>query len=412
MGRTHRDRVQQAQSMKTIDALPAPVAPKQWRTRNAVIEAQSAGQLISALLIKRGWSQRTLARILDVGESRLTRMIADKQPVDAQFALLLQDVFGAPAEQFLALRTNCELADARRTRALDPKFAERVRLYGELPIGDMIRRGWLSARAVHDADDVAAELLKLFDVDCAERIDDVVQALACDDDSRKTLLHAAWLMRLRHICSGQRLSGTYAPQRLREGLVQLRAQMRGRDDVRNVPAILSSCGVHLAIIEPLNGGELDGGCIETADGVPAIGLSLQYDRLDHFWLVLRHQLEHVLNDSPLTASLDIDLSGGHDRLTDLVAERERAANKAAHEFCIARKQVDEFLETTGPIVTECDLEERAGQLGLHPSILATEITQRMQRPNRFRCTAPKVRAHLAAGAVVDGWGHPTGKRMN
>jgi HTH-type transcriptional regulator/antitoxin HigA len=404
--------MQQAQSMKTIDALPASVAPKQWRTRNAKIDAQSPGQLISALLIKRGWSQRTLARILDVGESQLTRLIADKQPVDAQFALMLQEVFGAPAEQFLALRANCELAYARRTRALDPKFAERMRLYGELPIGDMIRRGWLNARAVHDAGDVAASLLTLFDVDCAERIDDVLQAMACDDDSQKTLLHAAWLMRLRHICAGRKLSGTYTPQRLREGLVQLRAQMRRRDDVRKVPAILSSCGVDLAIIEPLKGGDLDGGCIETADGVPAIGLSLRHDRLDHFWLALRHQLEHILNDSPMTASLDIDLSGGQNRLTDLVAEREHAANEAAHEFCVARKQVDEFLETTGPIVTERDLEERAEQLGLHPSILATEIAQRMRRPNRFRCTAPKVRAHLAAQAIVDGWGHPTAKRMN
>ena len=377
-----------------------------------MIEAQSPGELISALLIKRGWNQRTLARILDVGESQLTRLIADKQPVEAQFALMLQDVFGAPAEQFLALRANCELADARRRRAVDPKFAERMRLYGELPIGDMIRRGWLNARAAHDADDVLASLLRLFDVDSAERIDDVLQALACDDDSRKTLLHAAWLMRLRDICDGQRLSGTYAPQRLREGLVQLRAQMRGRDDVRNVPTILSSCGVHLAIIEPLKGGELDGGCVKTADGAPAIGLSLRHDRLDHFWLALRHQLEHVLHDSPSTASLDIDLGGGHDRLTDWVAQREHAADLAAHEFFVARKQVDEFLETTGPIVTEHDLEEHAGQLGLHPSILATEIARRMQRPNRFRCTAPKVRAHLAVQAVVDGWGHPTAKRMN
>jgi HTH-type transcriptional regulator/antitoxin HigA len=139
---------------------------------------------------------------------------------------------------------------------------------------------------------------------------------------------------------------------------------------------------------------------------------LRHDRLDHFWLVLRHQLEHVLNDSPSTAWLDIDLGDGYERLTDLVEEREHAANKAAHEFFLTRKQVDEFLETTGPIVAERDLEERAGQLGLHPSILATEIARRMLRPDRFRCTAPKVRAHLAVQAIVDGWGHPIAKRMN
>ena len=127
---------------------------------------------------------------------------------------------------------------------------------------------------------------------------------------------------------------------------------------------------------------------------------------------MRHQSEHVLNDSPSTASLDIDLGGGHDGLTDWVAEREHAADEAGHDFFVVRHQVDEFLETTGPIVTERDLEERAGQLRLHPSILATEIARRMQRPNRFRCTAPNVRAHLAVEAIVDGWGHPTATRMN
>ena len=109
-----------------------------------------------------------------MGESRLTRVITDKQPVDAHFALLLQDVFGAPAEQFLALQSNCELAHARRTRTLSPKLTERLRLYGDLPISDMIKRGWLDAGAIHDTQAVETSLLNLFGVDCADHIDDVL----------------------------------------------------------------------------------------------------------------------------------------------------------------------------------------------------------------------------------------------
>ncbi len=144
-------------------------------------------------------------------------MIADKQPVGAQFALL-QDVFGAPAELFLALRANCANSqDARRTRPVDPTFAQRMRLYGELPLGDMLRRGWLNPHAVHDADDVLTSLLTLFDVDCAERIDDVLQALACDDDSRRRFFMPPGSCVCATSAMAKRLSGTYTPQRLRRG---------------------------------------------------------------------------------------------------------------------------------------------------------------------------------------------------
>jgi HTH-type transcriptional regulator / antitoxin HigA len=38
---------------------------------------------------------------------------------------------------------------------------------------------------------------------------------------------------------------------------------------------------------------LDGAALRLADGMPVIGLTLRYDRIDNFWFCLLHELAHV-----------------------------------------------------------------------------------------------------------------------
>jgi HTH-type transcriptional regulator/antitoxin HigA len=39
-------------------------------------------------------------------------------------------------------------------------------------------------------------------------------------------------------------------------------------------------------------------CLWLNDGTsPVIGMSLRFDRIDNFWFVLRHELEHVIQDT-------------------------------------------------------------------------------------------------------------------
>lgn len=367
-------------------------------------DTRTPGQLISTLLVRKGWSQRTLARILDVGESRLTRVITDKQPVDAHFALLLQDVFGAPAEQFLALQANCELAHARRTRTLSPKLTERLRLYGDLPISDMIKRGWLDAGAIHDTQAVETSLLNLFGVDCADHIDDVLGEVRSDDEAKKNLVHLAWLCRLGQLAGKPDCNRAYSRQALEEALPALRTKMRSRDGVGAVPSILRDCGVQFALIEPLKGGELDGGCIWLNGQRPAIGLSLRHDRLDHFWLVLRHQIEYILHEDGTHARLVLDFDRHLESPGGSVSAQERFAIEAAQEFCASSHQIDEFLQMTGAYVTERDIVQGAARLGVHPGILVATISRRIGKQHSFRRHALKVRAQLAENAMVDGWG--------
>ena len=59
---------------------------------------------------------------------------------------------------------------------------------------------------------------------------------------------------------------------------------------------------------------------------PAIAMSLRFDRINNFWFVLRHEIEHVLNkDGQAGFMLDIELSGVHwrDRTRILPRKKEK-----------------------------------------------------------------------------------------
>ena len=124
-------------------------------------EYKTPGQLIQALLDSRGWSQRVLAIVLNVDETGINKIVAGKRPVDAELALGLSQIFGVPAEDILQLQKEYDLAMARLISRPNPALATRATLFGELPVSEMIRRGWLKgATDVRRVEDVEAALCR------------------------------------------------------------------------------------------------------------------------------------------------------------------------------------------------------------------------------------------------------------
>ena len=119
---------------------------------DSIQDYKTPGQLIQKLLDDRGWSQRILGVVLGVDQTGLNKIIAGNRPLDADMALTLSIVFDVPAETFLQLQKNYDLALARLKSRPDPNLASRARLFGELPLADMVKRGWLDG--VDDIRDV------------------------------------------------------------------------------------------------------------------------------------------------------------------------------------------------------------------------------------------------------------------
>ncbi|MDO9255407.1 MAG: helix-turn-helix domain-containing protein, partial [Bacteroidales bacterium] len=132
---------------------------------------KTPGQLIECLLSERGWTQRVLAVILGVDETGINKIIAGKKPVDAGMSILFSEIFDIPAERFLDLQTNFDLAKARLVSRPDPGRTTRAHLFGGLPVTEMIKRGWINADSVRNVDQVESALVKFFGVDSVNEIE-------------------------------------------------------------------------------------------------------------------------------------------------------------------------------------------------------------------------------------------------
>lgn len=366
------------------------------------MDPKTPGQLISALLKERSWTKRTLAIVLSVDEATITRLAADKRPVTAELALILEDIFGVKAEEFLTLQRDYDLAMARIAFQSDPGRAIRAQIFGQLPIAEMVKRGWLEVESAKDVAQVEAAVARFFEADSVGEVEFLPHAakrthLAVD----ATPTQLAWLYRVRKIAS-EMIAPPYSDALGQAAITKLRPLLASPEAARKVPRILAECGIRFVMVESLPTAKIDGACMWLGDGAPVIGMSLRFDRIDNFWFVLRHELEHVLQGhGRVTPMLDIDLDGRDD---SEVVEEERIANAAGADFCVPREKLNGFIARKAPFFAERDILGFASTLGVHPGLVAGQLQHRIKRYDLFRSHLVKIRSCVAPSAMVDGWG--------
>ena len=220
---------------------------------------RTPGQYIAALMAERGWTQRTVAVVLEISESAVARFVSGKSSIDAKLALALEEVFGVPADEFLALQRSLDLAQARLITKPDPGRATRALLYGDLPVGEMIKRGWIAAENVRDPK-VEGELMRFFGVNRPEDIEILPHAAKKTAVSEPaTPAQLAWLYRVKHIAADMMVP-KYSPEAFAAAMPKLRALMMSPEGAARVPRIMAECGVRFVLVESLTSAKIDGVC--------------------------------------------------------------------------------------------------------------------------------------------------------
>ena len=368
-------------------------------------DLRTPGQLIKRLLNEREWSQRVLAIILGVEETAISKIISDNRPVTGEMALSLGEVFDVDPERFLNLQKSFELAVARIVAQPNPNRSARAALFGGLPVQEMIKRGWLQVEDMRQVAEVEVSLTRFFQADSIDEIEILPHAAKKTEvygDATPTQL--AWLYRVRQIANGMIVS-KYSPTAVEEALKKLKPLMASASATHKIPRILAEAGIRFVIVESLPSAKIDGVCFWIDNGSPVIGMSLRYDRIDNFWFVLRHEIEHVIHrHGQSVIMLDTNLEGERAGTGTNVSEEERIANEAAADFGVTRRSVSRFIAKKEPLFTKRDLLGFATVEGVHPGIIAGKIQYATGRYELFRDQLVKIRSHIAPCAIVDGWG--------
>jgi HTH-type transcriptional regulator/antitoxin HigA len=376
----------------------------QWGV-NIIGEFRTPGQLIQALLDSRGWTQRILAIVLRVDETVVSKIIAGRRTVDASMALLLFEVFNVPAERFLQLQQQYDLAKARIITQSDPARATRAVLFGDLPVTDMIKRGWLDAQDIRDVTAVEKSLVKFFGVGSLDEIEILPHAAKKTHvNTPATPAQIAWLYRVREIAN-EMIVPRYSRALGEDAVRRLRPLLSSPEEARKVPRVLAESGIRFALVESLPSAKIDGVCFWLSDTSPVIALSMRYDRIDNFWFVLRHELEHVLREhGGAMTMLDTELEGERAGYGMDIPGEERVANVAAADFCVPSAKLKRFIARKAPFFAERDILGFANTLGVHPGLVAGQLQHLIGRFDRFRTHLVKIRSAVAPSAFVDGWG--------
>lgn len=363
--------------------------------------AEPPGVYIREELEARGWAQRDLAFILGYSEQTVNKVISGKSGISAEMAKALGDAFGTSASLWAGLQKEWELREARDP---DPAVKARADMQSRFPIREMISRGWLA-----EAEQSVLELQfsRFFENDTGQDCSKVTFAAAArKTNSSHSPEELAWLYRVRQLAR-QMSVASYSEEKLKTALSRLRSYMIDPEDIRFIPGLLADCGVRFVIVEKLANCKIDGVCTWLGDE-PAIGITTRHNRLDNFWFVLRHEIEHVLagdgKDGNEIIDVNLDDPSAIYEMSDEVKVREDAADSAAKNFPFPSEKILSFYRRKSPYISEKDVVGFAGLNEVHPAIVVGQLQYIKQDFAWLRKWLVSVRQHLLPVSVVDGFG--------
>lgn len=361
---------------------------------------RTPGQLVEFLLRERGWSKRVLAVATGVDETGLNHRLSNKRPVNAKFAIALEEVFGVPAEAFLELQKRYDLANARIVTRPDLARQARAALFSELPIAEMIKRRWIIVDDIREIEALESELAKFFQSSNINEVSLIPHAAKKSQPNEETsAAQLAWLFRVKNIASGL-LCPPFDKGATIAAIPRLKALLSAPEEARHAPKILSECGIRFVAVEALKGSKIDGVCLWLNEKSPVIAMTMRFDRIDNFWFVLRHEIEHVIQGHGIAnPKIDIDVNSAR-----VVDSDEQMANLAAAEFCAPQARVNSFIARKAPLFAERDFLGLAKILAIHPGLLAGQIQFKTDRFDLFRSHITKIRECVLPSMIVDGWG--------
>ena len=355
------------------------------------------GEFIRDELDARGWTQGDLAQIMGRPVQAVNEIVAGKKQITPDTALGLAKAFGDDdALYWMNLENMYRLTQAKPA---DDAVARRSKLYSLFPVREITKRKWVEAS--DNLDVIEHRVCSFYGIKNLDEKPQFAHAAKAIDDERSRPLQLAWLYRAYNLAKAAPASSIYSEAKLRAALTKLRELLVAPEEIRQVPKILGDAGVRFVIVEFLPNSKIDGAAF-WIDGVPVIALAIRFDRVNNFWFVLRHEIEHVLNKDGQI--LDVELTEKLQR-KDAVSAEEVRANEAAAEFLVPKKELDSFIVRVRPLYSEQRILLFAKRIGVHPGLVVGQLQFRDEVPyTHFHKYLVKIREIVIQTALTDGWG--------
>jgi HTH-type transcriptional regulator/antitoxin HigA len=189
---------------------------------------------------------------------------------------------------------------------------------------------------------------------------------------------SAWCLRVLELANARALKQTYEKGMLNSAALKEIARL---SYFSNGPILareyLEKQGIHLIFVSHLLRTYLDGAAMLLPNGSPVVGLTLRYDRIDHFWFSLIHELVHITRHLTGDKQIIVDDFDLRKHEHDGLDRAEQEADELASSSLIPRRDW-ERISAMDPISSK-EVKSIAEKLKIHPAIIAGRI--RFERNN-------------------------------
>lgn len=362
-----------------------------------IAEVFPPGEFLKDELEARNWTQEELSEIMGRPLNLVNDLITGKRGVTPETAMQLGEALGTGAELWLNLENQYQLFKVKNLEV--GHVARKAKLHSSFPIREMVKRGWLIKSEQIEV--LEQQVLDFFELNHFDETPVFAHA-AKKSSTYETLLieQLAWLMRAKKLSSYQVLPA-YSKKNLMEAIGRLKLLMSAPEEIRHVQKILNECGVGFVVVEQLPGSKIDGACF-WPNGKPVIAMSLRLDRIDNFWFVLRHEIEHVLQEHGKSTGLLLDECVGQDTGN----HEERVANEAAADFCVPKKELLDYIARVDPYhFANNRVQAFSARLGVHPGLVVGQLHKHFGQYQMLTKHLVKIRHLIAPYSSTDGWGY-------
>ncbi len=258
--------------------------------------------------------------------SKVSEVLSGQRSLSLSMIRNLVEGLGIPAE--VMLRKLGAKLDANSPALQGHRF----------PVAQILKRGWFTgfhgtlAEAKEQLEDLLASFAGPLGVDALRP---ALNRQHVRSGSRMDLYAlAAWRIRVSTVAMRETLP-PYRPASITADFLRELVRLSYLDaGPKLAKEFLNKKGIHFLVEPHLPRTFLDGAALKLPDGSPLVALTLRYDRLDHYWFTLCHELAHLalhLDKNDIDTFYDDFSQGGTDVL-------EKEADKLASEALIPSKQ--------------------------------------------------------------------------
>lgn len=256
------------------------------------------GEHIKENIELNNWTQEDLATIIGISPKHLNNIIQHKQSISLDIAKDLAIAFEQSPQFWVNLDTNFRIKiDDGSNNGEDVK--KKRYLFKSFPISEMIKRKWLKVSNAKNAD-LLQNSLSIFWKTNIQNEDDILNIFKSSVAFRKSELYnqfninyaKTWLQRAKNLAYEIEIT-EYKRNKLEKLVNDFNKYTIIENGVTKFLKELENLGIIFINLKHLPKTYIDGATFFN-NGNPVIVYSGRYNRTDHFWFTLAHEIGHIL----------------------------------------------------------------------------------------------------------------------